>query len=59
MIITLKKVGKNWEVNGKRPDKLAGVEKKYFEEFLISLKLGFKPEKNKEIIAEDYIGEKL
>lgn len=61
MKITLKfiEILDHWEVNGKSPDELEGVEKDFYEQFLISLKLGFEPEKDKEIITENYVGEKL
>lgn len=59
MRISIKKVGKKWEVNGKCPNKLQGVEKTFFEEFLISMRLNYKIENNETITAENYIGEKI
>jgi len=60
MRISIKKVGKKWEVNGKCPNKLQGVEKTFFEEFLVAMKLDYTIE-NKEVLltAENYIGEKI
>lgn len=57
MRITIKKVGKNWEVNGKKPEKLQRVEKQFFDEFLLAIKLGYQMENNTTVTAENYIGQ--
>ena len=59
MKITLKFIEllNHWEVNGKSPDELEGVEKDFYDQFLISIIIGYRPEKDKEIIVEDYVGE--
>lgn len=59
MKITIRQVGDTFEVNGKSPDELEGLEKKFFEEFLISVKLGYEIPKNETLTAENYVGEKL
>lgn len=39
MRMSIKKVGHNWEVNGKKPEKLQGAEKEFLEGFLIAMKI--------------------
>lgn len=51
MKITIRQVGDTFEVNGKSPDELEGLEKKFFEEFLISMKLGYKILTNETLTA--------
>ena len=56
MRITIKKVNGKWEVNGKHYNQLQGVEKKFFDEFVTAMKLGYKIENDESVTAENYIG---
>lgn len=60
MKITIKKVHGKWQINGKSYNNLTPVEKSFFNEFIIAMRLCYDLENIPETpSAENYIGEKL
>lgn len=60
MKITIKKVNGKWLINGKQYNQLSTVEKSFFDEFIVAMRMNYDLENLQDVPdAENYIGEKI
>lgn len=60
MRISIEKVNGKWLINGKCYSELSDVEKTFFDEFIIAMRLNWELEYQKKLPpAENYVGEKI